>query len=395
MIKKAQIHFVCIVMSILLGFFSVLFFASYIVLKNVNDNAIERILDNVAYNFTTLGQEFVQEKGLICEFEVNENKNITYHREWYDTTFFSAEQVNKIIYTAIEDRPYKAGSIDNVYYKIIKYENTNLLIAGDMTESLQIFKSNVLTSFFAVVGVFICLSFIVWALSFRVFSPIKEAFDKQKQFVSDASHELKTPVAIITANADVLSSNEENEQWVKNIKTQTNRMDTLIADMLTLAKMDENTKTKLKIEEFSLSDEIISTTLPFDAVAFERGKFLDIDVDNNINYKGDRQSVKQILSILLDNAVKHASNEGNILVSLKKENGKNVVLTVRNSGSLVPDKDSNKIFERFYRIDSSRARDTGGSGLGLSIAKGIADRNNWKITAQSEYNVSMTIKIIF
>ena len=117
--------------------------------------------------------------------------------------------------------------------------------------------------------------------------------------------------------------------------------------------------------------------------------------EEKITYKGDQASVKQIVSILMDNAVKYANKGGTINVTLKKEIGKNVSLTVYNTGSQIPAEDSNKIFERFYRGDSSRSRESGGSGLGLAIAKSIADANKWKITAESILNESMTIKIIF
>ena len=144
-----------------------------------------------------------------------------------------------------------------------------------------------------------------------------------------------------------------------------------------------------------VSEVITNDTLPFDAVAFEKGKMLLLDVQPNIQYKGDLQSVKNIVNILLDNAIKHAEKGGEIRVSLKKENNK-ISLTVFNTGSNVPDHQANKVFERFYRADPSRSRESGGgSGLGLSIAKGIATNNKWKISAVSKLNQYMSITVIF
>ena len=165
-----------------------------------------------------------------------------------------------------------------------------------------------------------------------------------------------------------------------------------VRTLLTLAKIDEF-KSELKHESFNLSQEIISTTLPFDALAYEKGKKLNTEIENDIEYKGDKASVKKLLMILLDNAIKHSDSNGQINVSLKKDG--RTVLTVFNTGSNVITEDSEKIFERFYRVDNSRSRESGGSGLGLAIAKTIADSNNWKITAQSVYNKSMTITVIF
>jgi signal transduction histidine kinase len=225
-----------------------------------------------------------------------------------------------------------------------------------------------------------------------VFQPIVESNLKQKQFISNASHELKTPLAVISANADVLKQAGDNT-WLSNIRSQTNRMNVLVGDMLTLAKMDEG-KINLINTAFSLSELVVNSTLPFDAVAFEKGKTIDVDVDENVNIVGDEESAKKIINILLDNAVKHADERGEIKVSLKKENGR-IALTVFNSGSLVPNIDSSKVFERFYRGDSSRARESGGSGLGLAIARGIADANKWKISAESQYGISMSITVVF
>ena len=159
--------------------------------------------------------------------------------------------------------------------------------------------------------------------------------------------------------------------------------------MLTLAKMDETTFTPLK-ESFNLSDAVTESVLPFDAVAFENGKTLLSEIESGIDYVGDRESVKKVVNILLDNAVKYSSVGGTIKVTLAKN-----VLTISNTGSDIKDIDSDKIFERFFRGDASRSRDTGGSGLGLSIAKSIANANKWDIKAVSKFGESMTITICF
>jgi signal transduction histidine kinase len=261
-----------------------------------------------------------------------------------------------------------------------------------MTDTLTTFGVTTLTALIILICIYGLLFFIVWALSFKVFSPIKEAFFKQKQFISNASHELKTPLTIISANADVLSQDVDN-QWLQNIKDQANRMNDLVADMLSLAKIDEG-KIRIKKEKFNISQIVLGSSLPFDAVAFEKGKTLTLNVEDNIEYFGDIQSVKNIVNILIDNAVKHADNGGDVNLTLKKESTK-IVLSVFNTGSQIPDDDVDKIFERFYRGDTSRSRDSGGSGLGLSIAKSIADRNKWKISAKSKLNESMVITVIF
>ena len=231
----------------------------------------------------------------------------------------------------------------------------------------------------------------VYILSLSVFDPIKETLFKQKQFISNASHELKTPLTIISANAEVLKQNGDN-QWIDNITSQTERLNLLVNDMLSLAKIDE-AKEQLSILNFNLSEVVTNEALAFDALAFEKGKNLSLFIQPNLQYKGDIKSVKNIVNILLDNAVKHANTGGEIALYLKKD-GNKTSLVVFNTGSDIPNSDSQKVFERFYRSDQSRSRESGGSGLGLSIAKGIADNNKWKITATSKYQESMTITLI-
>ncbi|MBQ8427530.1 MAG: hypothetical protein IJX16_07230 [Clostridia bacterium] len=386
MIKKAQIKFITIVCSILLVVFLVIFFATFLLLRNANEKTVERTLNDTKQSFILANDGMIHANGLIVVLASNGTPINSYR----DKNVFSEDSVDNIIKTVLS-KPYDASQIGNVYYFIEEFRSGYIIIASDMTDMVIAFRVNLLTTFIILFSIYGLLFFIVWALSFKVFAPIKEAFYKQKQFVSNASHELKTPLTIISANTDVLRQGEDN-QWLANIKTQTTRMNDLVADMLSLAKIDEGS-VNLNKEKFNLSQIVIGSALPFDAVAFEKGKNLLLEVESDIQYLGDIQSVKKMVSILLDNAVKHAERGGDILVTLKKESNK-IVLSVFNTGSYIPDNQANKIFERFYRGDDSRSRDSGGSGLGLSIAKSIADMNKWKISAISKFNESIIITVI-
>ena len=386
MIKKAQIKFISIVMSILFVVFTVIFGATLLLLKNANDRNIARTLNDTKQSFILAENGMIHANGLIIIFATDG----TVINSFTDSSVFSEESIMKISKIALS-RPYNSGKIDNVYYVIETFNNGQILIASDMTDTILTFKSNLFESFITLLSMYLLLFFIVWWLSFKVFHPIKEAFFKQKQFISNVSHELKTPLTIISANTDVLKQSVDN-RWVNNIQAQTQRMDLLIGDMLSLAKFDEG-KIQLKKEKFNLSQIVVGCALPFDEVAFEKGKRLNLDVDSDINYFGDLQSVKHVINILLDNAVKYADVNGTIILSLKKESNK-VLLSVFNTGSLIPNEQANKIFERFYRGDNSRSRDSGGSGLGLSIAKSIAVANKWKISAVSKLNESMKITLV-
>ncbi|MBQ7235684.1 MAG: GHKL domain-containing protein [Clostridia bacterium] len=392
MIRKAQIKFICITMSILLGVFSVIFLSVYYLSYHQNDLSIEKTLEDTAASFFIAGEEgLIHSNSVIAEIKPTQNNGYVYEI-WFDDTAFTNEQANRIVKTAL-NRVYSSGKVGNVYYKTFTdNDNITLLVATDATEAMIYLRTTTVNAFFILFSILIILFFIVTALSKSVFKPIEDAFNKQKQFISNASHELKTPISVISANADVLLEDDKDNKWINNIKSQTSRMGVLVEDMLSLAKIDEG-KVKIKTEKFNLSDEVNETALPFDAVAFEKKKELEIDILPDLIYVGDRQSVKQIVNILLDNAIKHSTDNGTVKIELKKENGK-IILSVFNTGSDIPTENANKIFERFYRGDQSRSRESGGSGLGLSIAKSIADANKWKISASSSFGESMTITVI-
>ncbi|MBE7083016.1 MAG: HAMP domain-containing histidine kinase [Clostridiales bacterium] len=391
MIKKAQIKFVCLTMSILFGVFGVLFLTTTLISNAARQQNIENSLDTTVQNYLYLNDSNVYKSILVkITFDTETNK---YERIiiGLDHKFFTQDQAERLVNNAI-DSNYNKGKIGKICYKKYDLNHNSLLVLVDANDIYSVYSSSVLRTFLALSISFIVLFCIVYGMSYKIFKPIQDSFLSQKRFISNASHELKTPVAIISANADVLKQ-DSNPQWIDNIKSQTSRMSGLINDMLSLTKMDEGI-TKTNNENFCLSDEIVTATLPFDALAFERKKRLLINVEPDIFYHGDKACVNQIVNILLDNAIKHSDEQGEIFLELKKEKNKNV-LTVFNTGSDVPTEQSHKVFERFYRSDSSRSRETGGSGLGLSIAKGIADLNKWKIRAESIQGESMTIIVTF
>ncbi len=387
MIHKMQTRFVAVTMSIIFA----VFFTIYAGISLFLDNTVQRIADeNIikaidSYDESTFNTENPKHipNCLIC---ILENRSVS-----FDENSFSEEDINEVLNmvtsTYEKNKTVRSG---NFFYRFSTIKNKDVFVVINMTQNIETMKSNSTKILFILIAIFLILFFFVWLLSFSVFAPIKKSLKKQNQFISDASHELKTPIAIISANADVIKQSGEN-QWVDNIKSQTKRLNNLVADMLTLAKMDER-NTPLNIQEFNISDAVIDVLLPFDAVAFEKNKNLIFNISPNINYKGDKNSVKKIANILTDNAIKHASEHGDIIIELKKED-KKIIFSVYNSGCSIPDEDTDKIFERFYRGDNSRSRESGGSGLGLAIAKSIADLNKWKLNAKSKMNEYMKITL--
>ncbi len=226
-------------------------------------------------------------------------------------------------------------------------------------------------------GAVIAFIFSVWAVK-----PVKTAFTKQRQFIADASHELKTPLAVINANIDVLEGEIGQNTWLEYIKSESARMNSLIKDLLLLAKYDSK-ENLYEFVEFDLSRSLISAILPFETLVYDQGKKLSVSIPDGVLYKGDENRIKQLILILLDNALKNSDEGDEILVKLEV-NGSKKIITVYNTGTGLDNKDCEKIFERFYRADSSRARETGGYGLGLAIARTIIEAHKGKIYAEGK-----------
>ena len=251
---------------------------------------------------------------------------------------------------------------------------------------------NMLSSCGTAMGIsLVVLLGIVTVLSGWAVSPVKESLEKQKRFISDASHELKTPLAVICANADVLEKDIGQNKWLEYIKNQTVRMDGLVKDMLFLARADEGIQNG-EYKEFDVGEAVLNIALEFESRAYESGKQYCYETESGILRVGNEERIKQAVAILIDNALKRSSGE--VRVTAKKDNGK-AFIEVYNTGDGIDEKDYDKIFERFYRSEESRDRDSGGYGLGLSIAKSIVDSHKGKISVKSEKGKWASFTIVF
>ena len=239
---------------------------------------------------------------------------------------------------------------------------------------------------------FLLLSAAAFFISKKIMQPLKTAFDKQKQFISDASHELKTPLTVISANADVLSGEIGENKWLNYIRSQTDRMNVLVNDLLNLTRLENNTGDFIRTD-FDLSKAIINTALPFECQAFESNKTFQVNVEEGIALNGSERHIKQMAAIFIDNALKYSNDGGTVIVTLKKQGDKKL-FSVYNTGEGVKNSEKDKIFERFYRSDDSRSRATGGYGLGLAIARSIIDRHKFKITVDNEEGKSIRFTVI-
>lgn len=244
-------------------------------------------------------------------------------------------------------------------------------------------------------SLFVLLEVIVYLVSTVltnwIIKPVISSFEKQKEFIADASHELKTPLSVIIASSEVLEDNPNEVKWLNNIKSEANRMNILIKNLLELASFEK--KETYVLKEDDLSKVVELAVLTFDAKAFEEGIKLESNIDENIKFNFDSCSMNELVEILLDNALKHADKKSTIVVSLK-EQGNNILLSVTDTGDVIPKGEEEKIFERFYRLDKSRSRKENRYGLGLAIAKNIVLNHNGKISAESVGKVT-TFKVLF
>ena len=233
----------------------------------------------------------------------------------------------------------------------------------------------------------------IYFFSGKVLKPVSESYEKQKRFITDASHEIKTPLTIIDANTEVLEMMEGENEWTKSIRKQIARLTSLTEKLVFLSRMDENPDRLEKIE-FSLSDAVYDTADAFQAVAKTKEKQFETDITDGILYTGDEKSIRQMISLLLDNAMKYSSDHGSIRLTLKTS-GKNRILTVWNTVDEIEKGNLNILFERFYRMDASHNTKTGGFGIGLSVVYAIAAAHKGKISAKSEDGKSVIFTVIF
>lgn len=281
----------------------------------------------------------------------------------------------------------KSGMADNYSFFTEQKTNGTMIVLTDKGAEINMMNKLKRTTFIVGIISIVILSVAAYFLSGLIVRPLKETFEKQKRFISDASHELKTPLTVISANADVLSGELGYNKWLNYIQDQTDRMNVLVNDLLSLTRL-ENKTTDFIQTEFNLSQAVTNTALPFECQAFEANKNFVLNIEENIFTAGSEQHIKQMAGIFIDNALKYSKENGTVRVSLTTKDGK-PVFSVYNTGTGVKESEKYKIFERFYRSDESRNRATGGYGLGLAIAKSIIDKHKFKIEVENEEGKSI------
>lgn len=403
MIKKLRLKFILVSMSGILAVLLIMFAAQNYLLERDSREQTQRVLETVVqlddavypikgYNFDTV----IHWGGTDREaaFEITRATKFFYVCfDFYDRTIscnlaamgddLTENDATMLALEALEQSE-ETGDVGEYQYLVAKrYYGYTVALAQRGIEKHMLRRLNTISLISVVSGIVVFLILVIiftqWAIK-----PIQKAFENQRRFISDASHELKTPITVITANADVLRSEIGENKWLSYIESQNERMSTLVNELLMLARADEG-RQKVVFGNFDLSAMMTDCALEFECVAFEHNKNFSIEIQPHVRCNGDEQLLKQLCAIFTDNAIKHSNENGEIKISMKANNAR-AELSFYNTGGGIKEAEKAKIFERFYRSDDSRCRETGGYGLGLSIAKYIADMHKAKIQIRTQEN---------
>ena len=397
MIKKLESKVFWILMvsisTIVLGVIILFAILNY----NNTINAATSMLDRFDNFFKMPNDERTQTNNDDNRMEIDLSETYTYMIEngkIVDSIGNKNEDIEQYVYKAYKQNKEK-GIVGNYVYKVrtskMKDERATIILMEDESVVTRIKFIYIYAISGSIISIIIAYA-ISKKVSNMIVKPVKETMEGQKRFISDASHEIKTPLAVIEANADVLESNIGKSKWMEYIQSEIASMDKLINNLLFLAKV-ENVKELKEKENFDLTQEVKMTASMFESMAYERKVKIEDKIDENVSFNGNKEDIKQVLSVLIENAIMHTKENGKIVVELNKEKG-TTVLQVSNEGEEIPKEEREKIFERFYRVDKSRNRKEKRYGLGLAIAKSIVvEGYNGKIGVDCKDGVT-TFKVI-
>ena len=402
--KKLQFKVFSIIFSLLTIFTLIIFITSTIKSYMEKRNSISDVLTRIPKTYEVL--EFNRPSNLIPR--INDSRRI-----YLDFTIYTIILDNDGSYLGIINNTYNENVeeekikiianniisnhqnniyIGNLYTNKYSYVFTqdNILVIMDNTEINSILVKGLVSNILLFLLCEIAIFGFTYVITKWIITPVSKSFEKQKIFVADASHELKTPLSVMIASADAYF-NDKDDKWVYNMKNESERMIKLVTELLDLAKTES--EQDIIMEENNISDIIESSILTFESLFYDNNIKLKYDITKDIKMLCNEDLIIELMSILIDNAIKHCKEKGKVIVNLFKEN-KEIILEVKNTGLPIKKEDEEKIFERFYKVDTSRNRNSNNYGLGLAIAKNIVLKHNGRISAHSS-NGYTTFKIIW
>lgn len=412
MLKKLQIKFIAIAMFALVSVFLVQSLAVNVINIYQRDLEVRAMLQTIAENggvlpngYYTSGDYF---NAFLNPFTEAGSLETPFSTRYFvveimgnKVTRISTEHIAAVDHTLafeyaseVYKGDYGYGFIDVYRYYYVDQGMKSMMVFVDFQEDIiQMVMLATISTLVSAVTVVLLLLCIYW-LSKKALKPVGDSIVKQKQFITDASHELKTPLAIISADVEVLQMTEGSNEWLESIKNQTERMNHLVKNLVDLSRLHEMQDESSKAY-FDLSGALLETAQSFEALATVQGKNYAYSAVSDVKYYGNEGEIRQLITILCDNAIKYTTDAGSIRLTLYKA-GKNIIIEITNTCDNIDSETVSRMFDRFYRADSSRSRDSkvGGYGIGLSIAKAITERHKGKIRAYITGENLITFKVI-
>lgn len=394
MIQKLRMKFVALSMALLFALLAVIMvivdLLNYRAVVTYSDTVIDILADNRGAfpdgdQFDDLQREHPFSKELPYEtryftVRLDAQGNVVYT----DTGKIAAVDTQTAIFyakRALEGET--AGFIDDYRYAVRSDRAGSLVVFLDCGRRLDDFHSFMWTNIWINLAGFAVVFVLIVILSDRIVRPFAENYEKQKLFITDAGHELKTPLTIIDADVDVLETEfGEGNEWLQDIQKQTRRLTVMTNALVYLSRMEE-AGSHLQMVDFPISDVVAETAQSFQTLAMTQGKTLELKIQPMLSFRGDAKAICQLTSILLDNSVKYSGKEGRIRLSLSR-NGNALRLEVQNTSEPISPQQLAHLFDRFYRTDKSRNTETGGFGIGLSIARAIVTAHKGTIKASMQ-----------
>ena len=369
----------------------IVFFVAMLFVFSAGNNRVDAEKDNriyaaIDYDFAD-GEKFEDNQlfGDIALYEFDLSSGVVVNKVVGDSANLDIKLIEDTI-AEIAESDKKSGII-SAKIKFAKRTANNgdvvrIVFSNRFSRNHSFIAYVLLTSGALLVGVgcYFAISMILARIALK---PVEDSWSKQKQFVADASHELKTPLSVIMANTEIIASHQDETvasqmQWIENTRLEAKRMAELVADLLFLAKNDDGLK--VQMEPVNISDCIETTVLSYDAVFYENGKSFRYDIARDVKVIGNVGQIKQLTTILLDNANKYSVGDGNIFLNLTAA-GRHITLSVSNDSEELSEEQLSHLFDRFYTLDKSRNAEKSGNGLGLSIAKMISQTHGGDISA--------------
>lgn len=403
--RKFMVIVMTLVGTVLASVLGLMYYSSFTTQANLVKESLNRGLEGNLSPLPVIGSEGARVGGMLTVVvEVSEKGVVLQTSE--SPAYISSPVLARVVDDALtkDVTSERIGDLHVVWKSALTEEGNTRIAIVDTTIADRALTSLLLNAIVVMAASLSILFAVASFLSNWAISPIARAWEQQRRFVADASHELKTPLSVILANSQILARDdripEDDARWVESTVNEAQRMKNLVNDLLELAKAEEGTDrlgSALSSEEVDFSNLVESAALEFDPVAFERGCSIETSIEPGLKVKGDPEWLERLAKILIDNACKYARPQSVVRVRLRRSS-RHVQLSVNNQGAPIAREDLPHIFDRFYRSERARSRtngDEGGFGLGLAIAKGVAEACGGGIAAESDEASGTTFTVTF